>query len=233
MGGRHRTPSIWTARRFLVLTTGLSLGSGIVVALTISPPEPLPQTPQPQPPPPVAVALPTPTTTLLSTPTPIPPTSTQPKPKPKPKVILPPPPAPSPPPKPEPEPEPEPKPVNECSTTLAGTQPHVAQAGNFLRLKFNIPLSVIGGRAYRANTSDHPLGLALDFTVNRATGDELAEYALDNSKLLSVKYVIWRQRIAYPGGSWTTMEDRGGVTANHYDHVHISFLSSPTGNPTC
>jgi len=40
-----------------------------------------------------------------------------------------------------------------------------------------------------------------------------------------VKYIIWRQRIWFPGGSWKAMADRGGVTANHYDHVHISVTS--------
>lgn len=99
--------------------------------------------------------------------------------------------------------------------------------------QFGILESLIGGRAPRKNTSDHPSGYALDFSVSRSTGDRIAEYALENADLLSVKYVIWRQRIAYPGGGWKRMEDRGTDTANHYDHVHISFLSKDTGNPTC
>jgi hypothetical protein len=42
---------------------------------------------------------------------------------------------------------------------------------------------------------------------------------------LGVKYVIFEQKIY---GSWTgwkaeRMEDRGGPTANHMDHPHISF----------
>jgi hypothetical protein len=38
--------------------------------------------------------------------------------------------------------------------------------------------------------------------------------------------VIWRQRIYDMRGSggWRQMEDRGSVTQNHYDHVHVSVL---------
>lgn len=34
--------------------------------------------------------------------------------------------------------------------------------------------------------------------------------------------MIYRQRID-SGDGWERMEDRGGATANHMDHVHISF----------
>lgn len=98
---------------------------------------------------------------------------------------------------------------------------------------FGLLENIIGGRAGRAGVSDHPSGLALDFMVSRSTGDKIADYVLSHADLLSVKYVIWRQRIKFPGGSWKTMEDRGSATANHYDHVHVSFLRSPTGDPEC
>lgn len=98
--------------------------------------------------------------------------------------------------------------------------------------RFGILETLIGGLGARTRASDHPTGHALDFSVNRLTGDQIAEYVLDNMELLSVKYVIWRQRINF-GEGWRMMEDRGSATANHYDHVHISFLTEDTGNPTC
>lgn len=98
---------------------------------------------------------------------------------------------------------------------------------------FGLLERIIGGLGSRSSTSDHPSGHALDFSVNRVTGDQIAAYALENHELLSVKYVIWRQRIAYPGGGWKPMEDRGSATANHFDHVHISFLAKDTGDPAC
>lgn len=88
---------------------------------------------------------------------------------------------------------------------------------------------------YRAETSgEHPLGRACDFMMSsggsmpsaqmKALGDSLAAWAIKNGPKLGVMYVIWQQRIynlGHPG--WRPMADRGGVTANHYDHVHISM----------
>ncbi|MCV7097646.1 hypothetical protein H7H99_21600, partial [Mycobacterium kubicae] len=41
---------------------------------------------------------------------------------------------------------------------------------------------------------------------------------------LGVTYVIWQQRYN-DGNGWSTMENRGSPTANHMDHVHVSFLA--------
>ncbi|SFU01614.1 hypothetical protein SAMN05660657_04753 [Geodermatophilus amargosae] len=68
--------------------------------------------------------------------------------------------------------------------------------------------------------------LAADFMVyaDSAKGDAVAQYVIDNAARFNVEYVIWKQRIFMIGGSgWRAMEDRGSVTANHYDHVHVSF----------
>ncbi|MFC7586838.1 hypothetical protein ACFQYP_26215 [Nonomuraea antimicrobica] len=44
-----------------------------------------------------------------------------------------------------------------------------------------------------------------------------------NAKRLGIMYVIYRQRIWHVRtGAWRTMSDRGGTTANHYDHPHVS-----------
>jgi cytoskeletal protein RodZ len=117
-----------------------------------------------------------------------------------------------------------------CSTDLAGTQPQVAQAGNYLKAMFGV--DKILGRAGRAGESDHPSGLALDFMVDTATGNKLADYVLANQSRLGVKYVIWRQRYN-DGSGWSAMEDRGSVTANHYDHVHVSFQTGAKVSVTC
>ena len=59
--------------------------------------------------------------------------------------------------------------------------------------------------------------------VDRATGDALAQYVLQNKGRLGVSYVIWRKRINY-GSGWESMPNRGDATANHMDHVHVSFV---------
>jgi hypothetical protein len=111
---------------------------------------------------------------------------------------------------------------------LGAVQPHVRAAAQFLGCRFGEP--TMYGVAGRAGTSDHPSGRAVDFMVNPATGDQLAACALKNRAALGVTYVIWQQRINF-GSGWQLMEDRGGVTANHFDHVHVSFGAAAGGSP--
>jgi hypothetical protein len=64
-------------------------------------------------------------------------------------------------------------------------------------------------------------------TDNNALGDEVADYVLAHRAAHGITYVIWRQRINH-GEGWKAMEDRGSITQNHYDHVHVSFeLTAP------
>lgn len=112
-----------------------------------------------------------------------------------------------------------------------GVRPHVAAAADHLTGRYPGITSVIG-RASRSGASDHPAGLALDLMVGRATGDQLAAYVLAHRAQLGVTYVIWRQRINH-GSGWRPMEDRGGITANHYDHVHVSFSASAGSGLPC
>lgn len=86
---------------------------------------------------------------------------------------------------------------------------------------------------YRAGDSgDHGKGLAVDFMVpdSSALGDQVAQYAISNMGAKNISYVIWKQRfyapfdsIYGPAYTWNPMPDRGSATANHYDHVHVSF----------
>jgi hypothetical protein len=96
------------------------------------------------------------------------------------------------------------------------------------------PFPAIG--CLRAGDSgEHGKGRACDFmestggnmpTAERqAHGDRVAAYAIQNSSRLGIMYIIWKQRIydlRRPG--WRMMENRGGVTANHFDHVHVSMF---------
>jgi hypothetical protein len=120
--------------------------------------------------------------------------------------------------------------ASSCPTTLDGVKPHVAQVGHHLAARFDV--DDIAGVAGRSGASDHPLGLALDFIVDTTTGNALAEYVLANRRAFGVSYVIWRQRYN-DGSGWSAMEDRGSATANHLDHVHVSFRTSATVKVTC
>ncbi|MFD2473225.1 hypothetical protein [Amycolatopsis silviterrae] len=102
--------------------------------------------------------------------------------------------------------------------------------GNHVKEKFGV--DSVGGRAGRSGASDHPAGLALDFMVDTKTGNAVAAYVLEHQEDFGVKYVIWQQRYN-DGGGWSAMEDRGGETANHYDHVHVSFERGAKVSVTC
>ncbi len=78
----------------------------------------------------------------------------------------------------------------------------------------------------RGRPGGHPSGNALDYMVltDEALGDAIVQYHRDHWAELGVEYLIWQQRmLSSPGGSWVMMEDRGGTTANHYDHVHVNY----------
>ncbi|HEN8966356.1 TPA: LysM peptidoglycan-binding domain-containing protein [Streptococcus agalactiae] len=111
----------------------------------------------------------------------------------------------------------------------AGLQPHVAA----YKEKVASTYGVNEFSTYRAgDPGDHGKGLAVDFIVgkNQALGNEVAQYSTQNMAANNISYVIWQQKfysntnsIYGPANTWNAMPDRGGVTANHYDHVHVSF----------
>jgi hypothetical protein len=77
----------------------------------------------------------------------------------------------------------------------------------------------------RADSGAHGEGRALDIMITGSVGGEIAEFARANSAALGVSEVIWEQRIwtvERSSEGWRPMEDRGSVTANHYDHVHVT-----------
>ena len=86
---------------------------------------------------------------------------------------------------------------------------------------------------YRPGDSgDHGKGLAIDFMVpvSSALGDQIADYAIQNMASRGISYIIWKQRFYAPFDSkygpaytWNPMPDRGSITENHYDHVHVSM----------
>ena len=80
------------------------------------------------------------------------------------------------------------------------------------------------GTVYTRAGHSPRMGLAADFMTR--SGDALAAHVIANHGQYDVEYVIWKQRIAaaYTGWQWRAMEDRGSATANHFDHVHVTFL---------
>ncbi len=118
------------------------------------------------------------------------------------------------------------------SASLNKLQPYAKAAVLEVRAKFPQIKTIYGWRSSSAYSSDHPNGRAIDnmipaYKTNKALGDALAQYFIDNAGRLHVNYVIWRQRTyTIARGSWVKMADRGGDTANHMNHVHVSFKAS-------
>ena len=111
----------------------------------------------------------------------------------------------------------------------AGLQPQTAAFKEEVANLFGIT-SFSGYRP--GDSGDHGKGLAIDFMVpvSSALGDQIADYAIQNMASRGINYIIWKQRFYAPYDSkygpaytWNPMPDRGGVTENHYDHVHVSM----------
>jgi hypothetical protein len=85
--------------------------------------------------------------------------------------------------------------------------------------------SITSYGTYRAGSTDHASGRAIDIMVSGSLGWEIAEFVRAHYDELGVTYVIYSQRIwsvDRAGEGWRAMSDRGSTTANHYDHVHVS-----------
>ena len=52
--------------------------------------------------------------------------------------------------------------------------------------------------------------------------NDLAKDIRANASELGIKYVIWNNRSS-SSGAWRKLKDQGSITANHQDHVHITF----------
>ena len=59
----------------------------------------------------------------------------------------------------------------------------------------------------------------------------MVDYLLSHADELNIEYLIWRQTYIPAHGERSRMQDRGGDTANHYDHVHVTTVGHgfPTG----
>ena len=111
----------------------------------------------------------------------------------------------------------------------AGLQPQTAAFKEEIANLFGIT-SFSGYRP--GDSGDHGKGLAIDFMVpvSSALGDQIADYAIQNMATRGISYIIWKQRFYAPYESkygpaytWNPMPDRGSITENHYDHVHVSM----------
>jgi len=116
-----------------------------------------------------------------------------------------------------------------AGTETWGLRTHAAWSSRVVKHRYAVG-TVYG---YRYSSGDHGSRVAADFMVysNSTKGYQIAEFAKKHYKELNVSYVIWNQRIWSVGRAsegWRYMSDRGSTTANHKDHVHVSFRYTPS-----
>ena len=123
--------------------------------------------------------------------------------------------------------------VQPASMNTLPTDPHLQPQAEAFRqdVAAQFGLTDIGG--YReGDPQDHGQGLAVDVMVpvGSEVGNQVAQYAVDNISNAGISYIIYRQQfyapvdnIYGPANTWNQMPDRGSITENHYDHVHVSF----------
>ncbi|MBX6383135.1 MAG: hypothetical protein IRZ07_09200 [Microbispora sp.] len=105
---------------------------------------------------------------------------------------------------------------------------------NAIMAQFPMPFGV--GCLRPGDPGEHGKGRACDFMMSsggrmpdpvaKARGDALAQWCIQHASEYGIMYIIWQQRYydMRTRAGWRMMSDRGGITANHYDHVHVSVL---------
>lgn len=82
-------------------------------------------------------------------------------------------------------------------------------------------ISTYGGRDPHG---EHVNGESIDAMISvsdTALGYAVVDFLMAHASELNLNDIIYRQRIWQPGVGWKGMSDRGSLTANHFDHVHV------------
>lgn len=77
----------------------------------------------------------------------------------------------------------------------------------------------------------HKNGRALDIMLTpgkeSALGHRIANYLIAHAAMFKIDHIIFEQHIWTPSAPhWRKMADRGSVTANHFNHVHVAVVAS-------
>lgn len=102
------------------------------------------------------------------------------------------------------------------------------------------------GSGWRTGSSEHSSGRAIDimFVPNvgkrptakqAAARDALVAWVLANGKALKVQWMLVSrdgkprtQSYNFDRGTWKNLENRGSISANHVDHIHLYFKKGAT-----
>lgn len=111
------------------------------------------------------------------------------------------------------------------SAVESGLQPDTVRVYRAVCARFP-QVANYGGVAGRG---EHATGHSLDIMIRGDLGWDIAAFLQANRTKLGVSYLIFQQRIwtvERGGEGWRSMSDRGGDTANHMDHVHVTTFGN-------
>ena len=129
---------------------------------------------------------------------------------------------------------------------IAGSRALFAEFPDFKPSPYEYAPAHVGAERESDTYPDHPSGLAMDIMMpggcaglispDWKLGNSVAKFFCENHKRFGVRYIIWQQKIwnaetesPKPPTEWRGMSDRGSCTANHGDHVHITYFAYPNG----
>ena len=110
--------------------------------------------------------------------------------------------------------------------SVLGLQPEAMVVYRDVMARWGGQLNSVGG--WRAHSrSVHQYGRAIDFMLTpgkeSALGWAIARHVAANASAYGVDHIIFEQKIWTPYKPvWRSMADRGSITQNHYDHVHVA-----------
>jgi uncharacterized protein YgiM (DUF1202 family) len=113
---------------------------------------------------------------------------------------------------------------SKSSSIESGLVPNAIKVYRALCARFP-QITSFGGRR-PGDSGFHGSGQAVDAMIADSTvRSEIARWTRANASSLGVSEVIYSQQIwtvQRSSEGWRPMSDRGSITANHYDHVHVS-----------
>ena len=116
-------------------------------------------------------------------------------------------------------------PATYSGKTVLGLKPKAMVVYNAVTERWSF--SSIGGYRATNNRSNHGSGGAIDFMLRPGADSDkgwaVANYVAANASAFGIDHIIFEQKIWTPYKPyWRPMANRGSITANHYDHVHVS-----------
>lgn len=126
------------------------------------------------------------------------------------------------------KPEPDPPPTGtalggQCANGASITAGREALYEIFNAVCANWP-EIVSYGTWR-NDGEHGEGRAMDIMISGGTGWAVADFLRANYEALDIEYLIFARNIwsvERAGEGWRGMADRGSITANHLDHVHVT-----------